>query len=45
MTFVVLPLSAITGGRPGIRHQSLTGPIGHMFLVGLPIALAVKRFS
>jgi uncharacterized membrane protein YagU involved in acid resistance len=44
MTFVVIPLSAIghaTFSKAGI----ITGPIGHMFLVGLPIALAVRHYS
>jgi hypothetical protein len=44
MYFVVLPLS-----RAGKVHYTaatiITGPIGHMFLVGLPIALAVKRWA
>lgn len=45
MNFVVLPLSAlhITGPRPiGPLVREM---IGHMILVGLPIALAVRRFS
>lgn len=44
MYFVVLPLSAL-----GPAHFStatyITGPIGHAFLVGLPIALSVRRFA
>lgn len=44
MYFVVLPLS-----RLGPAHFSvvtyITGPIGHTFLVGLPIALSVRRFA
>jgi hypothetical protein len=44
MYFVVLPLSAL-----GPAHFStptyITGPIGHPFLVGLPIALSVRRFA
>lgn len=44
MYFVVLPLS-----RAGKVHYTtatiVTGPIGHVFLVGLPIALAVKRWA
>jgi hypothetical protein len=44
MHFVVIPLSAI-----GPVHFSIatyiTGPIGHPLLVGLPIALCVRRFS
>lgn len=47
MNYVVIPLSAIhrvpvLRGNPALI---LTGPIGHLFLVGLPIALAVRRFS
>ena len=44
MYFVVLPLTPL-----GPAHFSLatyiTGPIGHTFLVGLPIALCVRRFA
>lgn len=47
MNYVVIPLSAIhrtpaLKGNPGLI---LTGPIGHLILVGLPIALIVRRFS
>ena len=46
MTFVVLPLSAIHRWPPVWNAASIiTGPIGHTVLVGLPIALAVRRFS
>jgi hypothetical protein len=46
MTCVVLPLSAIHRWPPVWNTASIiTGPIGHTMLVGLPIALAVKRFS
>jgi hypothetical protein len=38
MNFVVLPLSAVRGGRFGWG-----GFIGHLFLVGLPIALLAAR--
>jgi hypothetical protein len=44
MYFVVLPLSA-TGRSPFSTATYVTGPIGHMFLVGLPIALIVRRYS
>jgi hypothetical protein len=44
MHFVVVPLSA-AGRSPFTLATLITGPIGHMFLVGLPIALAVKRYS
>ena len=44
MYLVVLPLSAL-----GPAHFSIaiyiTGPIGHTFLVELPIALSVRRFA
>jgi len=45
MTFVVLPLSAIHRWPVWNKASIITGPIGHMFLVGLPIALAVRRWS
>ena len=42
--FVVLPLTPL-----GPAHFStatyITGPVGHTFLVGLPIALSVRRFA
>jgi hypothetical protein len=44
MYFVVVPLSAATRSQFTMA-TFITGPIGHMFLVGLPIALAVRRFS
>lgn len=44
MYFVVLPLTPL-----GPAHFSIatyvTGPIGHTVLVGLPIALSVRRFA
>jgi hypothetical protein len=44
MYFVVLPLTPL-----GSAHFStatyITGPVGHTFLVGLPIALSVRRFA
>jgi hypothetical protein len=45
MNFVVVPLSAIHRWPTWTKAFIFTGPIGHAFLVGLPIALAVKRFS
>ncbi|HWS17247.1 MAG TPA: hypothetical protein VN223_04500 [Candidatus Elarobacter sp.] len=45
MTFVVLPLSAIHRWPTWNKASIITGPIGHLFLVGLPIALAVKRWA
>jgi uncharacterized membrane protein YagU involved in acid resistance len=44
MYFVVLPLSARGPAHFNLATY-LTGPIGHTFLVGLPIALAVRRFA
>lgn len=44
MYFVVIPLSAI--GHPQFNIATyITGPIGHPLLVGLPIALCIRRFS
>jgi hypothetical protein len=46
MTLVVLPLSAVHRWPPRFDLASvITGPVGHMFLVGLPIALAIKRWA
>lgn len=44
MYFVVLPLSA-WGPAKFTTATYITGPIGHPFLVGLPIALSVRHFS
>jgi hypothetical protein len=45
MNFAVIPLSAI-GEFPTLSWQHLvTGPVGHLFFVGLPISLAVHRFA
>jgi hypothetical protein len=44
MYFVVLPLSALGPAHFNIATY-VTGPIGHTFLVGLPIALSVRRFA
>ncbi len=44
MRFVVVPLSAAPKGQFTMATL-ITGPIGHMFLVGLPIALAVRKYS
>lgn len=50
MNMIVLPLSALhrspfvwTSFSPW--PSLVTGPVGHPFLVGLPIALAVSRFA
>ncbi len=49
MYFFVLPLSATGKGLFTLPTFSLgtyiTGPIGHTFLVGLPVALIVRRYS
>jgi uncharacterized membrane protein YagU involved in acid resistance len=46
MNCVVIPLSALHRWPPRFDLASIiTGPIGHPFLVGLPIALAVKRWA
>lgn len=44
MYFLVVPLSAATKSRFTVATL-VTGPIGHAFLVGLPIALSVRRYS
>jgi uncharacterized membrane protein YagU involved in acid resistance len=44
MHLVVVPLSRAPQGKFSMATL-ITGPIGHMFLVGLPIALAVRRYS
>ena len=44
MYFVVLPLSALGPAHFNIATY-ITGPIGHTVLVGLPIALSVRRFA
>lgn len=46
MNFVVIPLSAIHRWPPAFSFPALiTGPLGHPFAVGLPIALAIKHFA
>ena len=45
MNFVVIPLSAIHRWPTWTAASIITGPIGHLFLVGLPIALAVRRWA
>jgi hypothetical protein len=44
MNFVVVPLSLAPRGRFSMATL-ITGPIGHTVLVGLPIAVSVRRFS
>jgi hypothetical protein len=42
MNFVVLPLSAVPFTGPRAIGPFVAGLVGHMLLVGLPIALAVR---
>jgi uncharacterized membrane protein YagU involved in acid resistance len=44
MYFVVIPLSALGHATYNLATY-ITGPIGHPLLVGLPIALCVRRFG
>lgn len=44
MRLVVVPLSRAPVGRFSLATL-ITGPIGHTVLVGLPIALSVRRFA
>jgi len=44
MYFVVLPLTPLGPAKFNVVTY-ITGPIGHTFLVGLPIALCVRRFA
>ncbi|HKT49105.1 MAG TPA: hypothetical protein VJV96_02350 [Candidatus Angelobacter sp.] len=44
MNFVVVPLSRTPKGHFTLATL-ITGPIGHTVLVGLPIALSVRRFA
>jgi uncharacterized membrane protein YagU involved in acid resistance len=45
MNFVVLPLSAIPFKPTYPLDVLLIGLAGHMLLIGLPIALAVRRYA
>ena len=44
MQLVVIPLSAI-GPRPFSLRATIIGIVIHIFCVGLPIALIVRRYS
>ena len=44
MYFLVIPLSALGHATFNLATY-ITGPIGHPLLVGLPIALCVRRFG
>jgi hypothetical protein len=45
MRFVVLPLCALHAKGPYQYHDLVLGLLVHMFIVGLPISLSVRRFS
>jgi hypothetical protein len=45
MSFVVLPLSAFHSVGPYQLRGILQGLIAHMVLIGLPIAVSLRRFS
>jgi hypothetical protein len=45
MSYVVLPLSALHEKGPYELHDILLGLGVHMFVIGLPIALSVRRFA
>jgi hypothetical protein len=45
MNFVVVPLSALRHFPVFSTAHIVTGPIGHPFLVGLPIALTARAFN
>jgi hypothetical protein len=45
MNLVVLPLCALHANRPIAIPAMIQGLIVHMFIIGLPIAYSVRRFS
>ena len=45
MSYVVLPLSALHARGPFELHDIILGIVVHMFTVGLPISLSVRRFA
>ena len=45
MTWLVVPHTARDSPPPAITTDLIVPVVGHMLLVGLPIALAVKRFA
>jgi hypothetical protein len=45
MNFVVLPLSAFPGKAAPPLDVMIPGIVAHMLVIGLPIALAVRRYS
>ena len=45
MNLVVLPLSAIHARGPFQMYAMIHGLLVHMFFIGLPIALSVRRYS
>lgn len=45
MNLIVLPLCALHVHSPMSRPELIQGILVHMFLIGLPIAYSVRRFS
>ncbi len=45
MNLIVLPLCAFHFTGPYMLNKMIQGLLVHMFLIGLPIALSVRRFS
>ena len=45
MNLVVLPLSALHAKGPYTLHDLILGLLGHMVVIGLPIAFSVRRFA
>ena len=45
MNWIVLPHSALRSKLPQLTSALIIPVIGHMLLVGLPIALSVKKFA
>ena len=43
MTIVIVPISNAVVRGPVIDHWSWLGMVAHVFLVGIPIALATQR--
>jgi hypothetical protein len=45
MTLIVLPLCALHSAGPYRLHDLIQGLLVHMFLIGVPIAFCLRRFS